>query len=654
MIFILYESLSDVGTKNNQESSEIKSRLAISYQQPEGQQASSNRMGELIDRQSSRQHSKQMYPGYGVVHETLIAGDTDPPDMITKVPVQLPPMSLDLTTKKSSDEYARLSKVFILILQSENFHLSKIYKNNYHQQHANHPTSLVKESIDLNHPIIIPAHIRLLIEILKAHKIEYTIDTTRTGLPTSLLTDQDDKIGSMKQYSVIVLDDFVKYTKLSRWVRDQLDRHCRKNQIGVITYIKSTDQHGNQAHDYRSSMAASHHLSTSRFHSPKPSQATDESLADQFPLKLKPIDKKLCNNSQEFPSCLVDYQLNELSPILRVLKRKQNFILRGPLKENLDQLPWISMSSNDITYEPLTWAKLSSKSEANSIELRKRNMPPSSKPHNTLEKDQNSQSAHYNLSSQSFPQALIYNRQQYNSTDEDYFHKNRVQFPVSVALPELEDSIEKMALPASSDSEDFTERYVLSMFDRGLYDGIRRVIFGGANHHWLDRILLLDAIEHLSSGKIITPLERYIQIDIDDIFVGEKGKRMNESDVEALIEAQSWLTQRISGDFKFNLGFSGKFFKHGLPAEIDGDLQLVSKAKEFTWFCHSWSHSKAHLSNGIEGIALELKRNLNFAREHQLPLIGHEAEFKGDSKMEKMPPTYAVAPHHSGGKYSRV
>ena len=54
-------------------------------------------------------------------------------------------------------------------------------------------------------------------------------------------------------------------------------------------------------------------------------------------------------------------------------------------------------------------------------------------------------------------------------------------------------------------------------------------------HHWYlssNRVLFLDAISKLSQGKLVLTLERQIQIDIDDIFVGTPGIRMIPEDVD--------------------------------------------------------------------------------------------------------------------------
>jgi heparan sulfate N-deacetylase/N-sulfotransferase NDST2 len=87
-------------------------------------------------------------------------------------------------------------------------------------------------------------------------------------------------------------------------------------------------------------------------------------------------------------------------------------------------------------------------------------------------------------------------------------------------------------------------------------------------------LIFLDSISFLSHGKLSLPLERYVLIDIDDIFVGEKGTRMKKSDVNELIESQRRLSLLIPG-FRFNLGFSGKYYHKGNPEEDNGDDLLL-------------------------------------------------------------------------------
>ena len=107
-----------------------------------------------------------------------------------------------------------------------------------------------------------------------------------------------------------------------------------------------------------------------------------------------------------------------------------------------------------------------------------------------------------------------------------------------------------------------------------MYDGIQRVLFGNGISYWLHKLLLLDSISFLSHGKISLPLQRYVLIDIDDIFVGEKGTRMKRSDVFELLESQQRLSQLIPG-FRFNLGFSGKYYHKGYADEDYGDDLLI-------------------------------------------------------------------------------
>lgn len=59
--------------------------------------------------------------------------------------------------------------------------------------------------------------------------------------------------------------------------------------------------------------------------------------------------------------------------------------------------------------------------------------------------------------------------------------------------------------------------------DHGRLDGVQRVLFGSGLQFWLHRILFLDALSYLSHGQLSLSLDRWILVDIDDIFVGERG-----------------------------------------------------------------------------------------------------------------------------------
>lgn len=75
-------------------------------------------------------------------------------------------------------------------------------------------------------------------------------------------------------------------------------------------------------------------------------------------------------------------------------------------------------------------------------------------------------------------------------------------------------------------------KYATAVFDKGLYDGIKRVIFGHHLQFWLHKLLLVDVLYFLSNGKLNISMERYLLIDIDDIFVGRSGVRMTRHDVQ--------------------------------------------------------------------------------------------------------------------------
>uniref|UniRef100_A0A2K6G9F9 [heparan sulfate]-glucosamine N-sulfotransferase n=1 Tax=Propithecus coquereli TaxID=379532 RepID=A0A2K6G9F9_PROCO len=105
--------------------------------------------------------------------------------------------------------------------------------------------------------------------------------------------------------------------------------------------------------------------------------------------------------------------------------------------------------------------------------------------------------------------------------------------------------------------------------DLGLHDGIQRVLFGNNLNFWLHKLIFIDAISFLSGKRLALSLDRYILVDIDDIFVGKEGTRMNVKDVKALLETQNLLRTQVA-NFTFNLGFSGKFYhtEHGIPINM--------------------------------------------------------------------------------------
>ncbi|XP_010573848.1 PREDICTED: bifunctional heparan sulfate N-deacetylase/N-sulfotransferase 4 [Haliaeetus leucocephalus] len=194
-----------------------------------------------------------------------------------------------------------------------------------------------------------------------------------------------------------------------------------------------------------------------------------------------------------------------------------------------------------------------------------------------------------------------------------------------VLLTELQTSrLPPAALPKAA-------LYATVIQDLGLHDGIQRVLFGNNLTFWLHKLIFIDAISFLSGKKLTLSLDRYILVDIDDIFVGKEGTRMNVNDVKALLETQNLLRTQVA-NFTFNLGFSGKFYHTGTEEEDEGDDLLLRSVDEFWWFPHMWSHMQPHLFHNESSLVEQMILNKEFAREHGIPTgMG-----------------YAVAPHHSG------
>ncbi|XP_019600085.2 bifunctional heparan sulfate N-deacetylase/N-sulfotransferase 3 [Rhinolophus sinicus] len=173
--------------------------------------------------------------------------------------------------------------------------------------------------------------------------------------------------------------------------------------------------------------------------------------------------------------------------------------------------------------------------------------------------------------------------------------------------------------------------YATVIHDRGLRDGVQRVLFGSDLSFWLHKLVFLDAVSFLSGDRLTLSLDRYVLVDIDDIFVGKEGTRMNVKDVKALLETQNLLRAQIT-NFTFNLGFSGKFYHTGTEEEDAGDDLLLRSAAQFWWFPHMWSHMQPHLFHNESALMEQMALNKKFAVEHGIPT--HMG--------------YAVAPHHSG------
>lgn len=67
--------------------------------------------------------------------------------------------------------------------------------------------------------------------------------------------------------------------------------------------------------------------------------------------------------------------------------------------------------------------------------------------------------------------------------------------------------------------------------------------------------------------------------------------------------------------FKFNLGYSGKYFHHGNSEEDKGDDLILENIDKFMWFSHMWNHQQPHLYDNLTLLMEDMVLNKNFAKE---------------------------------------
>lgn len=98
-----------------------------------------------------------------------------------------------------------------------------------------------------------------------------------------------------------------------------------------------------------------------------------------------------------------------------------------------------------------------------------------------------------------------------------------------------------------------------------------------------------------------------ILVDVDDIFVGEKRTRLRKDDVMALLATQQRIQALVPG-FKFNLGFSGKYFHHGSAEENLGDDMLLENVDRYVLFLYIFFSSYWYLDEIFPNIYVPFTR----------------------------------------------
>ena len=76
---------------------------------------------------------------------------------------------------------------------------------------------------------------------------------------------------------------------------------------------------------------------------------------------------------------------------------------------------------------------------------------------------------------------------------------------------------------------------IAMLLDNGEKAGIKRIFTTLNSAFFLHGLLFLDALKHLSVLPPKYTLQRYIQVDIDDIFIGKSGLRLKKADVKVSI-----------------------------------------------------------------------------------------------------------------------
>lgn len=171
-------------------------------------------------------------------------------------------------------------------------------------------------------------------------------------------------------------------------------------------------------------------------------------------------------------------------------------------------------------------------------------------------------------------------------------------------------------------------------------ESVQLILFGGFGlQFWLQRLLLIDSIGFLSgptsssssNGGLQVSLTRYVQVDIDDIFIPSTNVNFTTDDIQAMLDSQRKLRAFIPG-FTFNLGFCGFFYGKGdQQSDLHAQSALVGNASSFWWFPHMWKHTQAHLLNATS-MHHQMSINKEFAEHFSIPVL-HQ---------------YSVSSHHSG------
>ena len=165
-------------------------------------------------------------------------------------------------------------------------------------------------------------------------------------------------------------------------------------------------------------------------------------------------------------------------------------------------------------------------------------------------------------------------------------------------------------------------------------DAIRKIWLGmDLYHHWLTDLLILDATIWAAGAGASYDLNRWVGIDIDDVFQpnwhddgAQRTVKIQASDVTELLAAQDRLSQIFIEPFHFNLGFNCSWYEKAFAPppfdDVGGDRELVAHAGDFRWFDHLPGHEVA-TDLTLGQLTTLMQTSKSWADEHHvLPYIG--------------------------------
>lgn len=110
-----------------------------------------------------------------------------------------------------------------------------------------------------------------------------------------------------------------------------------------------------------------------------------------------------------------------------------------------------------------------------------------------------------------------------------------------------EHNYETVAYFVPSRSSDNDRTKVAMLLDDGKVSGIKRIFTTLSSAFFLNSLLFLDVLKYLSVLPARYTLKRYVQVDIDDIFIGKTGLRLKRSDVKVSENAYAQFRVLILG-----------------------------------------------------------------------------------------------------------